>query len=146
VKQKDSTNGDEMTETLPLSGRYKKGLVIGCVLILSGLVFSLIIYPLYARQMYDLSRRQVKEDMDYDEYNVKRNELSLWYGYRMCISRGIVVGGCFVVVFTCILLFFDRKMPLEAIERLGLLILVGFLLLIALLYGASFYPLLLLFY
>jgi len=136
-----------MTETVPTIGsRYKKGLVIGCVLILSGLVFSLVIYTLYTRQMYDLSRRRVEEDMDYEDYNVKRNEISLWYGYGWCILRGIVTGGCFLIVFTCIMLFFDRKMPLEATERLGLLILIGFLLLIALWYGVYLYPLTTLFY
>jgi len=129
-----------MTEMVPtISGRYKMGLVIGCVLILGGLVFSLVIYPLYARQMYDLSRRQVEENMDYDEYNVKRNEIYLWYGNGILISRGIVIGGCFLGVFTCIMLFFDRKIPLEATERLGLFILIGFLLLIALFYGVSSY-------
>jgi len=37
------------------------------------------------------------------------------------------------------MLFFDRKIPLEATERLGLFILIGFLLLIALFYGVSSY-------
>jgi hypothetical protein len=139
--------GDEMAEMVPtIGGRYKMGLVIGCVLILGGLVFSLVIYPLYARQMYDLSKRQIEEDMNYDEYNLKRNEISLWYGYGMYISRGIIMAGCFLGVFTCIMLFFDRKIPLEATERLGLLILIGFLLLIALWYGVSFYSLIPFFY
>ena len=130
-----------MAETVPtIGGRYKTGLVTGCILILIGLVFSLVIYPLYAHQMYDLSRRRAEEGMGWEDYDAKRNEIIFWYGNGIWISRGIVMGGCFLGVFTCIMLFFDRKIPLEATERLGLLILIGFLLLIAIWYGVSFYP------
>jgi len=134
----------EMVSTI--GARYKKGLAIGCVLILIGIFFPLVVYPMYARQIYDLSRRRIEEDMNYDEYDLKRNEISLWYGYGMYISRGIVIAGCFIGVFTCIMLFFDRKIPLEATERLGLLILIGFLLLITIWYGVSFYPFIPIFY
>jgi len=130
-----------MTETEPtIDGGYKKGLIIGCVLILIGLVSVLAIYPLYVRQMYDLSRRQAEGDIDPSDYVAKLYELFLWYGYGMAISRGLTMGGCFLGVFACILLFFDRKRHLEANERLGLLVLIGFLLLIAILPGVSFYP------
>jgi len=139
--KKSQSNGDEMTETVPtIGGRYKKGLVIGCALILIGLVSVLAIYPLYARQMYDLSRRQAEGDIGMTDYFAKLYEIFLWYGYGMLISRGLVMGGCFLGVFTCIMLFFDRKKPLEANERLGLLVLMGFLLLIAIWHGVSFYP------
>jgi len=127
-----------MIEAVPMIDRYKKRFVIGCVLILIGIVLSLVTYPLYAHQLYDLSRKRVEEDMSYDEYNLKRNEISLWYNYGLYVSRGIVTGGCFIGVFTCITLFFNRKILLEGTERLGLLILTGFLLLIALWYDGSF--------
>lgn len=139
--KKSRSNGDEMIETEPtIGGRYKKGLVIGCVLILIGLVSVLAIYPLYSRQMYDLSRRQAEGDIDTRDYVAKLYEIFLWYGYGMAISRGLIIVGCFLGVFTCILLFFDRKRRLEANERLGLLVLIGFLLLIAIWLGVSFYP------
>lgn len=125
-------------EAVPMIDRYKKRFVIGCVLILIGIVLSLVISSLYAHQLYDLSRKREEEDMSYDEYNLKRGEVSLWYNYGRYITKAIVTGGCFLGVFTCLTLFFNRKILLEGTERLGLLILTGFLLLIALWYDASF--------
>jgi len=128
-----------MVEAVPTIDRYKKRFVIGCVLILIGIVLSLVINSLYAHQLYDLSKKREEEDMSYDEYNLKRNEVSLWYNYGRHITKAIVTGGCFLGVFTCLTLFFNRKILLEGTERLGLLILTGFLLLIALWYDASFF-------
>jgi len=127
-----------MVEAVPTIDRYKKRFVIGCVLILIGIVLSLVINSLYAYQLYDLSRKREEEDMSYDEYNLKRGEVSLWYSYGRYITKAIVTGGCFIGVFTCLTLFFNRKILLEGTERLGLLILTGFLLLIALWYDGSF--------
>lgn len=124
-----------------IGGKYKKGLTIGCVLILIGVVLSLVIYPWYSQQLYDLSRRRAEKDMDYEEYNLKRNEISLYYGYLSLICKGIITVGCFLGVFTCITLFFDRKTPLQATERLGLLILSSCLLLIALWFSIGIYQL-----
>lgn len=139
--KKSQSNGDEMTETEPaIGGQYKKGLVIGCVLILIGLVSVCAIYPLYARQMYDLHACMVEGDIGWRDYVAKLYEIFLGYGYWMLISRGLLMGGCFLGVFTCILLFFDRKRHLEANERLGLLVLISFLLLIVIWPGVSFYP------
>ena len=125
-------------EAVPTIDRYKKRFVIGCVLILIGIVLSLVIYSLFAYQLYDLSIKREEEDMASSEYNLKRNEISLWYNYGRHITKAIVTGGCFIGVFTCLTLFFNRKILLEGTERLGLLILTGFLLLIALWYDGSF--------
>ena len=124
-------------EAVPMVDRYKKRFVIGCVLILMGIVLSLVINSLFAYQLYDLSRKREEEDMASSEYNLKRGEVSLWYNYGRYITKAIVTGGCFLGVFTCLTLFFNRKILLEGTERLGLLILTGFLLLIALWYDGS---------